>query len=649
MNYYDIAPLTRTSLAKQQAFTYISSLSVPIGSLIRISFSGSSIRGIVLKKVRRPNFPTKNVDQVIHESLLSMKQIKLAKMIAEEYFTSLGIVLKFFVPKISKKKTYHEKISASVVSKVRLTTDQKKALHSIRKMKNRKCLLFGPASSGKTEILFRLVEDNLKKNKQSLILIPELFLSQQEINRYQAFFSKQQVVFYHSKCKPSEIRNIYEGVADGSHKIIISTRIGVFLPFKNLGIVVVDEEQDPSFKQWDQMPKYHIRKISTMLGKLYGCKTVFSSATPSLETLHQANNLKIKMVRLPMLQTKSAKIKKPSIKLINLSKYYSKTAPFAFSKELKEILEITLSKNLIALFLVPKRGMGNRVICSDCRQVQKCPSCEIPLIHSQDHYRCLHCSYKKPLFSRCSNCSSLRLVDLGIGTERVYEDLKTHYPKARIITVDATSIQKMNQKSSAFKKIANNKVDFVVGTYAIAKGFDNPKVNCAVVLDAESWSGKLDFRHDEHWARDLMQLAGRLNRPGSEQNGTCLIQTFQPEKKFDFLDKWDWSIFADKELELRRQLSYPPYSNMLEISCKSTTEKNIDKKAKVVYNRLIDAKPAKKVRVSEPFFGFIKKKRNEWRKNILITYQNELPKNLRIELLALGPDWSIDVDPEFIF
>lgn len=649
MKYYDIVPLTRTSLTNQQAFTYHTRSKLSAGSLVKISFSRYPIRGIVLKKVAKPKFPTKPVIELNEESLLTKKQLDLALEISRKYYTSLGVVLRFFIPKISKKKSTLPTKSSTKSTPVALTVYQREALSKIKKVTSVPCLLYGPASSGKTEIIFRLIEEVLQRKKQSLVLIPELLLSHQEISRYQKYFSKEKIAFYHSRCTSSQVRGIFKGVKAGSIKIIIATRIGLFLPFKDLGLVAVDEEQDVSFKQWDQMPHYHTRDVAQILTKLYGGKTIFSSSTPSLELLHTANARKIKLIRLPMLKTGKITVKKPLIQIVDSRKYFKEKAPFVISKELKSAVEETLKKKLISIFLIPRRGIGTRILCTDCKQIQNCPQCDTSLVNINQQYQCVHCKFKKPALSSCTNCKSMRLVDIGFGTEGASDILKTYYPQAKLLTIDSSFTEKIKEKKSAYKKIANNQVDFVVGTFAIGKGFDFANINTAVVLNADNWVGKIDFRHDERWARDLMQFSGRINRPNSDQEGSCIIQTFQNKDKFDFLTSWSWDVFAKKELRARRELGYPPYAKMIKISSRASSQASLDKKVNIIYNHLLETTKGLGLRINEPFYGFDKKRREIYKKHILITCKNKFSVEMSDQLKKLDSSWSIDVDPEFIF
>lgn len=651
MFYYKVVPFARIPLSSPQAFTYHSSQIIPLGSLVEISIARKKRKGVVIQKTTRPPFQTKAVSGILHEQILSQKQLALAKEISQYYLTSLGVVLKFFVPKISKKKSRPQTSGPYSKSKApEPTTAQKAAVKKILSLSGQKsALLFGPASSGKTEVVIRVAEKIIKSGGQILVLIPELFLSEQEIERYTARLGKHGIAFYNSGCKPSEIRHIYEGVRDKKIKIVIATRAGLFLPFSRLGLIVIDEEQDPSFKQWDQMPHYHTRETAVLLRKQHNATLVCCSATPSLETIKKTKSRKVSLVKLPALKTKEVVVKKPHIEIIDAYKNFNKKYPFVFSKELEKSLDEVLEKNRIGLLLVPRRGKSSALLCSDCKHVQRCPACEAPLVHLGDTYKCLHCSHKTNSFSRCSKCQSLRIVDVGFGTERVADFLKTFYPQACISRADAATLTNKKARSELYKKIKNNKIDFIVGTYAIAKGFDIPHVELVAIVNSDNWAGKTDFRFDERWMRNLFQLAGRLNRPGSSQDGKFLVQTYLPKKNFDHLLRWNWQRLCDDELPDRKALGYPPYGKMIKLTYKNQSPKDVEKKVNVLYNWFLEAVKPKKIKVSEPFWGNLRKTRNKNQKHLLLTFSGQLPAPTLAKLKKLPAGWTIDVDPEFLF
>lgn len=647
MNYYQIIPLTRISLKAQPFFTYACEKDISNGSLVEIEFGRKKIKGVVYKKTNRPPFATKKISRIIEKNVIQEQQINLAKKISSYYFSSLGVVLKLFIPRITKKKIPLTKNNSKKIKKNTLTSAQKKSVEKIISSKNKKSLLFGPASSGKTEVLMEVSEKLINKNKQVLIVIPEIFLSYQEIERYQERFQKKGVALIHSKIKASAFFSIWNNVKNGKIKLIIATKIGVFLPFRNLGLVAIDEEQDISHKHWDQTPRYHIREVSEWLADLHKSRLIYSSATPSLEILKSKKDL----VQLPSLKTKNINVKKPQIELIDLRKYFfNQKASLNITPPLKKSIEEKLKEKKLSIVLVPRRGKSQAIICTDCKKIIQCPTCKIPLVHIADNYRCLHCNYKISSLSQCPQCRSFRLKNIGFGTEKISEELKTIFPKAIISTADQTSFQKNPAREKLFQAIKDKKIDILVGTQSVIKGFDFPQTELAVIINSEKWGGKTDFRFDERWLGNLFQLAGRVNRPRSSQKGKLIIQTFHPENTLiKHLETWKWNVFVEQEMKNREALKYPPTCHLVKLIYSNENFKKVEKNVKTVYNQVLKIKSQQIIEVLAPYAGNMKKRRNKWQKNILIKTTDLENASLKKIIEKLSPNWIIDVNPENIF
>ena len=647
-HYYQIIPLVRLPLTKPNDFTYHSDEIIKFGSIVKINLNNKIVRGVVISKpqiispleqakrynersdttseaifisrlgrqrAKRYNERsdlTKPILQLITPAQITKQQLELAKLISKYYLTPLSTTLKFFTFKLTKKDNtkYFENLIKQVEKineskwqqKIILTKEQKKAIKKITSqisnnktsLNNKKLstLLFGPPASGKTEVIIGVIKNILKKKQQTLILIPEIFLSYQEIVRYSGKFLKEttkEVAILHSQLKPSEITTIWNGVQSGQIKIVISTRMGVFLPFRNLGLIVVDEEQDISHKQWDTPPFYHIRQVTKLMQEIYiKAQTILASSTPSLESWHKySNNPNHQIIKLPALKTNSITIKPPEIKLVDLKKYYKKNQQIFISNELRFGLKNCLDQDTIAMLLVPRRGKSRTIICQDCHEVPTCPNCQVPLVHSENNYRCLHCDFKISNISKCPHCGSFRLQDVGFGTESVADNLQNIFPSAKVAIADNTTFANNDFRRKILKQLYNNELDFLIGTYGIAKGLDIKAVNLVAILNADNWPGQTDFRFDENYLSTIFQLAGRVNRPGSKQTGQCLIQTFDPTNRiFTYLKDWDWPAFIKYELKNRKSLSYPPFTHLLKITYRNYNRETVEKELDKLYKKL---------------------------------------------------------------
>ncbi len=738
--YYQIIPLVRLPLTKPNDFTYHSDKIIKFGSIVKINLNNKIIRGVViskpqtispLKQAKRYLSPaqgdnersdlTKPILQLITPAQITKQQLELAKLISKYYLTPLSTTLKFFTFKLTKKNNinYFKSLTEQIKKineskwqeKIILTKEQKKAIKKITSQtsntkfafknhnldkKNKglstfdfrpSTLLFGPPASGKTEVIIGVIKNILKKKQQTLILIPEIFLSYQEIVRYSGKFLKEmteEIAILHSQLKPSEITTIWNGVQSGQIKIVISTRMGIFLPFQNLGLIVVDEEQDISHKQWDTPPFYHIRQITELMQKIYiKVQTILVSSTPSLESWHKySNNSNHQIIKLPALKTNSITIKPPEIKLVDLKKYYKKNQQIFISNELRFGLKNCLDQDTIAMLLVPRRGKSRTIICQDCHEVPTCPNCQVPLVHSENNYRCLHCDFKISNISKCPHCGSFRLQDVGFGTESVADNLQNIFPSAKVAIADNTTFANNDFRRKILKQLYNNELDFLIGTYGIAKGLDIKAVNLVAILNADNWPGQTDFRFDENYLSTIFQLAGRVNRPGSKQTGQCLIQTFDPTNRiFTYLKDWDWPAFIKYELKNRKSLSYPPFTHLLKITYRNynreTVEKELDKLHKKLekYTLTTRAKrsheasanptseaiprakrshersdPTRRQPILPPYFGYQEKLRGYWQKHLLLKIKTlPITDKKLLKILDLPTNWKIDVDTENIF
>ena len=745
--YYQIIPLVRLPLTRANDFTYHSESPIEFGSVVKIKLNNKLVKGIAVSNPQaksplqsKPSFKTtlkqkvppersdqtseaieqakrlnktvvdktKPILKVVSLGQITRHQLDLAKLISQYYLTPLSTTLKFFAFNLAKKNNpnYFKNLEKQVTEikenkwreKITLTSDQRKAIQKIIKTKEKlSTLLFGPPASGKTEVIIETIKSTLASGQQSLILIPEIFLSYQEIVRYSSKFIEgdaNKVAVLHSQLKPSEITTIWNGVKSGEIKIIISTRMGVFLPFKNLGLVVVDEEQDISHKQWDTPPFYHTRQVASLLQEVYSRKTfptkiLLVSSTPSLNSYQRITQKSgWQLIKLPSLKTKLVAVKNPTIELVDLKKYYKKGQQIFVSNELRFALKNILDRNKIAMLLVPRRGKSNTIICQDCQEVPICPDCQVPLIHSENNYRCLHCNFKVSNISKCPHCGSFRLTDVGFGTESVEDTIQTMFPSARTAIADSLTFKDNDYRQKVLSDLYNNKLDFLVGTYTIAKGLDIKDVELVTILNADNWPGQTDFRFDENYLSTIFQLAGRVNRPGGTQNGKCLIQTFDPTNRiFTYLKNWDWEEFTKYELENREALGYPPFKHLLKITYQNynreTVEKELDKlhKKLEIYQSVQKQKAGdlRKVRgeneqrskahkcassssgvidkelcqisgLLAPYFGYQEQIRGKWRKHLLlkITTLPIIDKKL-LKILDLPTGWKIDVDTESVF
>ncbi len=664
----DIVPITRIALSRQQFFSYLNPKEVAPGSLVSIEFFRRNISGITLKNrkdfERFGNITLKKIQKVEEEALLTDKQIELAKFVSEYYFCPLGTVLKFFVPKtVKKRRSKNEELRRnSKDKKINLTQEQQEAIDKITKnwkleIGNWKFLLFGPSSSGKTEIYINAIKKLKAKNKnlQFLILLPELILTPQAIERYGEYFSEDETVLVHSKLSKGELYENWKKVKSGKAKIIIGSRMSVFFPFKNLGAIFVDEEQDMSFKQWSMNPRYDARKVAEKLAEIHGAKMVSGSATPSVESYQKALDGEYELLKIGDLQicdTGQATCNRKKVELVDMRKeYWKRKSPALISEKLKSEIEYNLKHKRQIILFINRRGMSKFSVCASCKNTLKCPKCERALVYdSQGNYRCFHCGYKTDIFITCPNCKGNIFKNIGIGSQAIEKEMKKIFPKAKVKRVDADSMSGKKEEEIIFDDFGKFKIDILVGTQIITKGWDFPNVGLVGVIDADSLLSISDFKTSEKAFQNLVQIIGRTGRTKSLFAGTSIIQTYNPENYImKAVSKLDFESFFESEISERKTLGYPPFWQIIKIIFKDQNQKKVEKEAKKVYTLIKEGDFAGfSLKISEPQYPLLNKIRGKFINQIVIRLKNKdnkIPKNLEKILKTLGSGWTIDRDP----
>lgn len=648
MYHYKVIPLAKIALSRSPYFIYGSKEKIPFGSLVQISFGKKQLRGVSFEETSKPRgFHAKEIQKIIVRQAIDKSQLQLALFLSRYYYCPLGTVLRFFIPPSAKKAKQKKLVRKKDGNKIMLTKSQKSAVKKIIEGKpGGEFVLLGPSSSGKTEVMLSLAEKYAARDEQSLILVPDIFLAYQEIGRYQKRFGSL-VVLMHSKMPKNEYLSGWEKIKSGSAKVILSTRMGVFLPFSKLGLIAVDEEQDSSHKSWDQSPRYSDKVAARELCRIHGSKLVFCSATPSLETLANKNAAQI---LLPPLRTDEFEIKNPDIEIVDLRKDYFKRKNYFFSQQLLDKISNTLETSGQSLILVPRRGKSRAVICQGCKKILKCKNCNLPLASVGDSFKCLHCSYKLSTLSKCPACGGFNLKSIGFGTEKIALELKKIFPGAKISAADRETFQKEKDREKIFNDLANGRIDILVGTTTMIKGLDLKNISLAAVISDSGWAGKNEFEFDEKYLGSLFQLAGRLNRPGSGQNGIFTVQTWNPQNKLlKYLENWDWLGFSKDELKQRKALNFPPFCFLIKLTAIEENLKKLEKKADLAYDKLSKIGKDEIFDTLAPYFGSIKKIRNRWQKNLLIKVKNPHSRKLSKILGEMSKEWIIDIGPENVF
>lgn len=475
-------------------------------------------------------------------------------------------------------------------------------------------LLHGVTGSGKTQVYIELAKQALEKNKTVLILVPEISLTPQITSRFFNNFGDT-VTVIHSRMSAGERFDSWRRVLNGKSKVVIGARSALFAPLKNIGLIVVDEEHDASYKQADQIPKYNARDSAVMIGNIFSCPVVLGSATPSIESMFNAQTGKYKLLSLPQ-RIDDAKL--PKISFVNIAHEKNKTkTETVFSKVLIDKIDDRLKKNEGVIILQNRRGFSTQIFCNDCGEVEMCENCSVPMVFhiNQNKIQCHYCGLVKPVPGACTHCGSINIKYFGTGTERVEDELQFYFPNSRIERIDSDSITKKAYLSNLLLRFSKGEIDILVGTQMVAKGLDFPRVTLVGVISAETTLWLPDFRADERTFQLLTQVSGRAGR--SKVKGEVIIQTYN-EKHFvlrKVLEN-DYYGFYQKELEDRKRMGYPPFTRIALIETKDTSMDKAKGAAYDFYKEIIKYKNY--LKISDVTTAQIFKLLNNYRYHILI-------------------------------
>ena len=415
-------------------------------------------------------------------------------------------------------------------------------------------LLYGVTGSGKTEVYIEVIKKVIEDNKQVIMLVPEISLTPQMVNRFTNVFGDK-IAVLHSGLSNGEKYDEYRKILNGEVDIVIGARSAIFAPFKALGAIIIDEEHTSSYKQ-DNHPRYHAIDIAKVRSKTHKCPLILGSATPSLESYARAKKGVYKLLEL---KTRVGKSKLPIVKIVDM-KDEIKQGNSTFSKELSHDIKDRLEKNEQIILLLNRRGYSTFVTCKDCGFTHKCPNCDISLTYHKttNTMRCHYCGYGDKMLYICPECGGKELKSLGTGTQKIEEELNVLYPNAKIVRMDVDTTSRKGSHEKIINDFKQEKYDILLGTQMIAKGLDFPKVTLVGVINADTSLNIPDFRSGERTFELLSQVAGRAGR--SDMEGKVIIQTYNPEHySINYTRSHDYEAFYQREMFIRKQMSYPPY------------------------------------------------------------------------------------------
>ena len=507
------------------------------------------------------------IDNCKYESQINLLcKLKEGDILITKMSSSINTIIKYgFASIIYEECKRYKYDGISNYKRVNLTDKQRLVSDTIISSfgKSDTFLLYGVTGSGKTEVYMDVIEKAINNGKSAIMLVPEIGLTPQIVGKFISRFGNV-ISVLHSKLSDSERYDEYRKITDGEAKIVIGTRSAIFVPFNNIGVIIIDEEHTSSYKQ-DNNPRYSAINVAEWRSKYHNCPLVLGSATPSLESFAKAGNHVYKLLSLTERAGGSVL---PIVNIVDMKEEVKK-GNFILSDMLKNKISEVLSKGEQAIILLNRRGYSSTISCKECGYVYKCPNCDITYTYhkSSNNLKCHYCGYSMVLPNKCSICGSDNLKDYGLGTEKLEETLNSLY-KAKIVRMDVDTTSKKGQHQKIIDDFEEHKYDILIGTQMIAKGLDFPLVTLVGVVSIDSSLTSPDYRASENTFQLLSQVSGRAGR--SENKGEVIVQTFNPDHYAITLAKnHDYIDFYKEEMKVRKMLKYSPYYYMVLVSITS--------------------------------------------------------------------------------
>lgn len=615
------------------------------GHGVMVPFQKTEKAGLVLRVLNeRPEFETRMILGTLDpDQLLQNWQMQLAEWISAYYFCSRYDAYRLMLPKnvwrkpVKRKTKFKAFEGESTKERHELTQKQSEIVNTIIKERVPQSLIRGITGAGKTEVYRHLIEKVVERGEQAILLVPEISLTPQLLNYFKGHF--ENIAVLHSRVSDGQRAAAWKEIREGKVPLVIGSRSSLFSPFPNLGLILMDEEHEWSYKQ-DSSPRYHARDVAKKLVELTGAQLVLGSATPSIESMHASNNGDM---RLFSMDERISGTELPKVQIVDMRRELQAQNYSVLSYKLEEKIRATLEANEQVILFLNRRGSASATVCRDCGDAIECKNCDVKLTyHSRKYHHktlvCHHCGIIEAMPATCPNCDSHRIKHFGMGTERVEEELVKLFPTAQIARADRDTMSKKDSYEILHDRLHKKEIDILIGTQMIGKGFDIPDVSLVGVILADLGLHIPDFRSSERSFQLLTQVAGRSGR--RQKQGEVVIQTYSPEHpSIAFSENHDYLGFYDQEIKDREMLGYPPFKKIIKLLF-SDPSKDICQSAA---DKLTDAIEADGHHVfAAP--ALIPRIHNKYHWNILI--QGENPRAI---IQAIDPKalegWRIDVDP----
>ena len=640
MHYYEVAPI---SLVRSDAtfFTYASSGPLEVGQIVVVPVGKKSVVGVVLKESKQPDFAVKEVATVINEPPIPTELLATAQWMSEYYFTHFSQILSLLVPRgiTKKRRELNTKIiqNARTFSDDSLTADQQTALKKISEA-NGTILLRGVTGSGKTRIYVEAAKRAQQDGKSAIILVPEISLTPQLVAEFQHHFGT--VIVTHSQQTEAERHQIWQQAARANGPIIvIGPRSALFMPVHSLGLIVIDESHEPSYKQ-EKSPRYTTSHVASFLAKQHNAKLILGSATPNIVDYYQAEQANLPIITIE--KPARANVTPPKVSIIDTTKRGNFSKHRFLSDHLLSAIEQTLAQKNQVLLFHNRRGTTPITLCEQCGWQAGCPRCFVPLtLHADTHKMLCHiCGNSYPVPTACPECGNASIIHKGIGTKLIETEVKKLFPNKKIVRFDKDTSSN-ERLENTYADVYSGDVDIIIGTQVIAKGLDLPHLRTVGVIQADAGLMLPDFAASERTFQLLCQVVGRVGR--DHQETEVIVQSYQPNHPAvvdgttqNFVD------FYERTKRQRESANFPPFVHLLKLICIYKTEATAIKNAKKLTETLkgsslnieiLGPTPAFYERVGDTF---------RWQLVIKAKKRSELLKTLRF---LPQTHWQYELDP----
>lgn len=642
MFYYEIAP---SMIIRKDSwlFTYHHSEELSVGQIVSISIGNRQVIGVVIKKTTKPSYKTKPLSAIALSMIIPNQNLKLAHWIAHYYACHYSQALSLFLPKNPFKKR-QKKYTPKILgrrdrTKIVLNHNQRSALKTISMKTTGTFLLHGITGSGKTEVYIRLAQQTLQNNRSVIVLTPEISLTPQIFADFAHHFNN--IIVNHSEMTEADRFLAWKEAQTKTPQIVIGPRSALFLPLNNIGLIIVDESHEPSYKQ-EKNPRYSAIRVATMLGRYHNAIVLLGSATPDITDYYLAKKNKCLIEMLTPARRDAAT---PVTKIIDLKDKTNFQQHHFLSDNLIQQITKNLEENRQTLIFHNRRGSASIALCEHCGWTSLCSNCFIPLrLHvDQNLLRCHVCGHKQTTSPSCPSCHSPHITYRGIGTKTIEQETKKLFPKATIKRFDADN-KLVDKLTNNYDNLYSGKINIIIGTQTIAKGLDLPKLQTVGIIQADANLALPDFNSDERIFQLITQAIGRVGRDTNQNS--IILQTYQPNDPVIHysLDR-DYRQFYNYLIQKRQKSLLPPFSYLLKLTCNYQNE-NSAIKAAVDFKNMLQKKfqDDQQVMILNPTPAFYERQGKKFYWQILIK-STKRDKLLTIMQEVPNHHWQADIDP----